>query len=63
MKIIKEPNNIITCPTCGCVFKWDKNDLVDTRNLSCKIPRLHCPVCEQLILLSKKEVQPLLERI
>lgn len=53
MKIIKEPNRIITCPTCECEFKWDINDLVDTRGSSCKIPRLYCPICKQLILLRK----------
>ena len=51
MEIIKEPNNIIICPTCKCKFKWATNDLIDTRNLSCKIPRLYCPTCKQLILL------------
>ncbi len=51
MKIIKQPIRIIVCPTCGCEFEWDADDLIDTTQSSCKCPRVYCPACKQLILI------------
>lgn len=51
MKIITQPNRTIVCPTCGCEFEWETEDLIDTTQNSCKFPRVHCPACRQIILL------------
>jgi len=52
IKILKKPNFVIKCETCGCKFSFDKEDTyaVGFGNLNRAID---CPVCNSRIVYHK----------
>lgn len=47
---------VVTCHTCGCVFCYDKEDIVkDSTPRICVKEYVSCPQCENQIIL--KQIQ------
>lgn len=46
MNIIRQPIRKAYCPTCGCIFEWDKPH---PNSEKWSTPVIQCPVCGQFI--------------
>jgi len=46
MNIIQQPIRKVYCPTCGCIFEWDKPHPNSKR---WSTPVVQCPACGQFI--------------
>lgn len=48
--IIKQPIRKAYCPTCGCIFTWDRPHPISEK---WSTPVLRCPACGQFIKISE----------
>ena len=53
------PNTYETkCPSCKCIFNFDKEDIKVTRAFVAPIPVILCPECQHICVVKEKYIWP-----